>query len=441
MYGCRARIGYTSPPITAEVFPYEFYRIAPEGVTLSLATLAVTNNTKAELDQSYARSMTAARAMVEAGVDVIVFGGVPVIFSRGEQNNETIVTGLESALGVRVSTTAAAQEKAAKMLGCKKVVIAHAYDSSQHARQQSYVEARDCEVLGITGWGTVLPKFGSVPRDAALEMGRTLLQPELRLHALRTGAIYAGKYLVFPIAVYAAASVLAPMTLPMAVQVALALLIVIPMGPMIYRLAYEPLAEASTLVLLIVSVGVHFAMVGLGLVMFGAEGSRTDAFSDARFDLGALSVSGQSLWVVAVSVLMIVALYFYFGRTVSGKALRATAVNRLGARLVGIGTTQAGRLAFTLAAALGALCGILIAPLTTVYYESGFLIGLKGFVGAIVGGLVSYPVAALGALLVGLLESYSSFWASAFKEVIVFTLILPVLLWRSLTTKHVEEEE
>ena len=69
---------------------------------------------------------------------------------------------------------------------------------------------------------------------------------------------------------------------------------------------------------------------------------------------GALSVSGQSLWVVAVSVLMIVALYFYFGRTVSGKALRATAVNRLGARLVGIGTTQAGRLAFTLAAALGA---------------------------------------------------------------------------------------
>jgi branched-chain amino acid transport system permease protein len=248
-----------------------------------------------------------------------------------------------------------------------------------------------------------------------VEMGRTLLQPELRLHALRTGAIYAGKYLLFPLAVFAAANVLAPMTLPQPVQVALALLIVIPMGPMIYRLAYEPLAEASTLVLLIVSVGVHFAMVGLGLVMFGAEGSRTDAFSDARFDLGAL--------------------------TVSGKALRATAVNRLGARLVGIGTTQAGRLAFTLAAALGALCGILIAPLTTVYYESGFLIGLKGFVGAIVGGLVSYPVAALGALLVGLLESYASFWASAFKEVIMFTLIIPVLLWRSLTTKHVEEEE
>jgi branched-chain amino acid transport system permease protein len=122
-------------------------------------------------------------------------------------------------------------------------------------------------------------------------------------------------------------------------------------------------------------------------------------------------------------------------------ALRATAVNRLGARLVGIGTAQAGKLAFTVAAAMGALCGVLMAPLTTVYYETGFLIGLKGFVGAIVGGLVSYPVAAAGAILVGLLESYSSFFASAFKEVIVFTLILPVLLWRSLTSKHVEEDE
>jgi len=76
-----------------------------------------------------------------------------------------------------------------------------------------------------------------------------------------------------------------------------------------------------------------------------------------------------------------------------------------------------------------------------VYYDSGFLIGLKGFVGAIIGGLASYPVAAAGALLVGLLESFSSFWASAFKEVIVFTLIIPVLLWRSLGSRHLDEDE
>jgi maleate isomerase len=176
MYGFRARIGYTSPPITAEVFPYEFYSVVPKGVTLSLATLAITNNTKNELDQSYARSIAAARAMVDAGVDAIVFGGVPVIYSRGEQNTEAIVSGLESALGVRVSTTAAAQEKAARLLGSKKVVIAHAYDSSHHARQMSYADRMGCEVLGITSWGTVLSKFGSVPRDAALEMGHALLK-------------------------------------------------------------------------------------------------------------------------------------------------------------------------------------------------------------------------------------------------------------------------
>ena len=84
---------------------------------------------------------------------------------------------------------------------------------------------------------------------------------------------------------------------------------------------------------------------------------------------------------------------------------------------------------------------MLIAPITTVYYDTGFLIGLKGFVGAIIGGLASYPVAAAGSLLVGVLESFSSFWASAYKEVIVFTLIIPVLVWRSFSSHHVDEEE
>jgi branched-chain amino acid transport system permease protein len=137
---------------------------------------------------------------------------------------------------------------------------------------------------------------------------------------------------------------------------------------------------------------------------------------------------------------LIVVLYEFFGRSLYGKALRATAINRTGARLMGISTVMAGKLSFLLAAGIGALSGILIAPITTVYYDTGFLIGLKGFVGAIIGGLASYPVAAVGAVAVGLLESYSSFYASAFKEVIVFTLIIPMLLWRSLTTRHVEEE-
>lgn len=229
--------------------------------------------------------------------------------------------------------------------------------------------------------------------------------------------------------------------LPLAAQIVLALALVVPLGPMTYRLAFQPLAEASVLVLLIVSVGVHFALVGLGLLFFGAEGSRTPAFSDGSLVIGPLTVGAQTLWVLGSSLTLIVVLAFFFDRTIYGKALRATAMNRTGARLMGISTVMAGKLSFLLASLIGAFSGILIAPITTIYYDTGFLIGLKGFVGAIVGALSSYPLAAIGALLVGLLESFSSFWASAFKEVIVFTLIIPVLVWLSLTTHHVEEDE
>jgi branched-chain amino acid transport system permease protein len=225
------------------------------------------------------------------------------------------------------------------------------------------------------------------------------------------------------------------------IDVLLTLALVVPLGPILYRVAYQPLAEASVLILLIVSVGVHFAMTGLGLLFFGAEGSRTPAFVEGQFALGPMRVSGQSLFVVGASVILIALLYLFFERTLYGKALRATAVNRRGARLMGISTTLSGRITFAVAAFIGTLSGMLIAPITTVYYDSGFLIGLKGFVAAIIGGMGSYPLAAGGALLVGILESFSSFWASAYKEVIVFTLIIPVLLWRSMTSHTIEDEQ
>jgi branched-chain amino acid transport system permease protein len=263
----------------------------------------------------------------------------------------------------------------------------------------------------------------------------------LRSGALRRIPRILGWNLGYPLAAAAALYLLKPAELPQVLQVLLALALVVPLGPMIYRLAFQPLAEASVLVLLIVAVAVHLALVGLALLFFGAEGSRTLAFSEGSIDLGTLHINGQTLWVLASSGLLIVALYLFFERTIYGKALRATAINRTGAHLVGISTVMAGKLSFLLAALIGAFSGILIAPITTIYYDTGFLVGLKGFVGAIIGGLASYPVAAAGAVLVGLLESYSSFWASAFKEVIVFTLIIPVLVWRSLTTHQVEEEE
>jgi len=251
----------------------------------------------------------------------------------------------------------------------------------------------------------------------------------------------AGRWLVAPAIVAAVTWWAAPLKLALLWQCLLALAIVTSLGPLVYRLAYQKLADASVLVLLIVSVGVHFALTGLGLVFFGAEGFRNPSFWDARFAAGALALSGQAVIIFVASIALIGALYLFFERTLRGKALRATAVNRLGARLMGISTTGAGRLSFGLAAFIGALSGLLIGPTTTLFYDSGFLIGLKGFVAAIFGGLASYPAAALGALFVGLLESFGSFYASAFKEVIVFTVIIPVLLWRSFQRGYDDEEE
>ena len=234
---------------------------------------------------------------------------------------------------------------------------------------------------------------------------------------------------------------LAPLKAPLAVQVLLTLLLVVPLGPLLYRVVYQPLKNATVLVLLIASVALHLALTGLGLAFFGAEGSNTPAFVSGDLKIGNFSLSYQNLLVMVVSLALMAGLAVFFERTLLGKALRATAVNRLGARLVGIRPEFAGSLAFTVAALMGVLSGLLIGPKFPIGYDTGFLIGLKGFVGAIIGGLASFPLAAIGALLVGLIESYASFSLSQWKEVIVFTLILPVLLWRSLSTRHHDEEE
>jgi ABC-type branched-subunit amino acid transport system ATPase component/branched-subunit amino acid ABC-type transport system permease component len=262
-------------------------------------------------------------------------------------------------------------------------------------------------------------------------------------HTLSRRAAFAlfAETILLPLAILALTRWLAPLKPGLAAETLLALAIVTPMGPYLYRIAFRPLANATVLVLLIAAVGIHLLMTGLGLIFFGAEGSRTPAFSDASFSPGPLSVTGQAIAILATALALIAALFVFFGRSLLGKALRATAVNRLGAQLSGISPVFAGRLAFTIAAFTGALSGILIAPMTTIYYDTGFLIGLKGFVGAIVGGLASYPIAAAAAIFIGIVESLASFWASEFKEIIVFTVIIPVLLWRSWRTPVIVEED
>src|SRR5690349_6441757 len=126
-----------------------------------------------------------------------------------------------------------------------------------------------------------------------------------------------------PLALAGVAWWLAGPNLPFWAQIVVTLALVTPLGPLLYRIAYHPLAEASVLVLLIVSVAVHFALTGLGLWFFGAEGSRTPAFAAASFQAGDFTFSVQSLLVVAASAVLIIALYVFFGATLYGKALRA----------------------------------------------------------------------------------------------------------------------
>ncbi len=246
---------------------------------------------------------------------------------------------------------------------------------------------------------------------------------------------------VLPCMVLAATVWAAQHHAPIALDIVLSLVIVAAIGLFLYRLAFQPLAHTSVLVLLIASVGCHLAMQGLGLLFFGAEGQRGPVIADAALTAGPLRFTGQSLAVYGITIAFIAGLWLFFGLTLYGKALRATAVNRLGARLVGIRTTLSGQIAFLLASVIGALSGILIVPITTLYYDTGFLIGLKGFIAAIIGGLVSYPLTAIAALMVGIVEAFSSFYASNFKEVIVFTLLIPVLLLRSLAAPAAVEEE
>lgn len=246
--------------------------------------------------------------------------------------------------------------------------------------------------------------------------------------------------LALPGAVYGITALMAPLELPSVIRAVMTVAIIAPMGYYVYRIAYRPLADASVLVLLITSVGVHLALLGLGLIFFGPEGLRAAPLHDGSFSVGPLLVTAQSLLIYLTTIVIMFGLFVFFEKTLLGKALRATAVNRLGARLVGVRTQLTGVTAFILAATIAAISGVLMGPITTIYYDTGFLIGLKGFVAAILGGMGSFPVTAIAAIGVGLVEAFASFFASNYKEIIVFGLIVPVLIWLSLGATHHEEE-
>jgi branched-chain amino acid transport system permease protein len=246
---------------------------------------------------------------------------------------------------------------------------------------------------------------------------------------------------VIPALPVAAAFAIGAQNLSLPVAMLLTVALVLPLGPLLYRIVFQPIATAPVLVLLMVAVALHFAISGIALLYFGPEGLRTQAFVHGDVMIGSFPVPQQLILIVGAAALFSIILFLFFRYTIAGKALRATAVNREGARLVGIWTTRAGALAFLLASAIAAVAGILISPSTTIYYDTGLIVGLKGFVGSVVGGFVSYPLAGAGALIIGLIESFGSFYSSALKEAIVFAAIIPIVLWRWLYVSAHDADE
>ncbi|MEO7115991.1 MAG: branched-chain amino acid ABC transporter permease, partial [Caldimonas sp.] len=170
-------------------------------------------------------------------------------------------------------------------------------------------------------------QLGKVPGTVWLLLALAVLSAIIDLvdavrRGLPAGTIVRGlvRTLAAPVIVTALTVWAAPLKLHLLVQSALTLAIVTMLGPLVYRLAFQRLADATVLVLLIVSVGVHFALTGLGLVFFGAEGFRNPSFWDARFVAGPLTLSGQTVFIFAASIVLIVALFLFFERTLRGKA-------------------------------------------------------------------------------------------------------------------------
>jgi len=176
MYGYRARIGYTSPPAATEVFPYEFYRIVPEGVTLVINTLPLVNRTGDEVDRAYEVSLNAAHAMARAGVDLFCFGGLPINASRGFANAAEMAQATEQEIGVPVITSLSAQQDAFAAVAAGKVATVQPYDDSHIPRFEGYVRELGGEPTGTVSVSAAFIELGKVEQERILALGQQVLR-------------------------------------------------------------------------------------------------------------------------------------------------------------------------------------------------------------------------------------------------------------------------
>ena len=219
--------------------------------------------------------------------------------------------------------------------------------------------------------------------------------------------------------------------LPLSLAALVATLITILVGLLLERFAIEPALGASVVATIIITIGAAIFLRGIAMLLWGKDFHSLPAFSgDTPIRIGGATLLPQSLWVLGVTVALVVLVRLFFDRTLLGKALLACSFNRAAAQLVGINVRVMLRLAYGLSAGLGALAGILIAPITFSSYEAGVMLGLKGFSAAIVGGIGNPMGAVAGGLLLGVLESLGAgLISSGYKDAIAFLFVLMVLFF------------
>ncbi|HEX9076353.1 MAG TPA: branched-chain amino acid ABC transporter permease [Anaerolineae bacterium] len=219
---------------------------------------------------------------------------------------------------------------------------------------------------------------------------------------------------------------------PLPVAIVVAVFIVTLIGILLYQFTIRPAKGASVVSLIIITIGASIALRGLALITWGTDPFRLPNFTTGapiQF-LGAYFIL-QNLWVIGTAAVVLIGLFLFFERTMIGKALRACSINKIAARLMGIDINRMAMFSFALSAAIGAISGIVITPSTFMAYDSGELLGLKGFVAAIMGGMNSAVGAVIGGLALGILESLGAgFISSGYKDAIAFIMLFAILAAR-----------
>lgn len=222
---------------------------------------------------------------------------------------------------------------------------------------------------------------------------------------------------------------LVKMGLPLWAAIIISIILVIGIGALFERTAIHPARKSSVATLIIITLGVSIAFRGIAILIWGTQPQSLPPFTDntpIKF-LNAVLLP-QNLWAIGISLVCLIAMMFFFNKSFIGKALTACVVNPFAARLMGIKPEKMSLLAVSVSAGIGALAGIVIAPISGASYDMGMMIGLKAFVAAVIGGLTNAPAAIAGAFIIGILESFTEgLWSAGLKDVISFSLLLLIL--------------